>query len=275
MHLRCLHPLKLATAGLFSVLQVFLFTPQCVFAEAPPLIDYCQRLQQEIQNRKHGFLAGNLAYYVGGFHASWDLKEHETLGLTHPFYHDLRSRGVGLVESAGTGSEDTGVGNDFSGWEFYKDTRVLVGSVVVDGETHRNPIPSSMKWQPDKMICEYLVGGVHIREEKFISLDDVACTIITSDQPVLLRFEGQSFLGRHSIESTATIQHHGEMNALQITEGGTTHCVPDPDRIRKMGPIMYQGMHTVLSSSRDFGKAHRLEKGAEGQWKYEIDLPCD
>ena len=149
MHLRGLHPLKIATAGLFSVLQVFLFTPRCVFAEAPPRIDYCQRLQQEIQNRKHGFLAGNLAYYVGGFHASWDLKEHETLGLTHPFYHDLRSRGVGLVESAGTGSEDTGVGNDFSGWEFYKDTRVLVGSVVVDGETYRNPIPSSMKWQPD------------------------------------------------------------------------------------------------------------------------------
>ena len=275
MYRRGLHPLTLATSGLFSVLQVFLFALPCVLAEAPPRIDYCQRLQQEIQNRKHGFLAGNLAYYVGGFHASWELKEHETLGLTHPFYHDLRSRGVGLVQSSGTGPDNTGIGNDFSGWEFYKDTRVLVGSVIVDGKTHRNPIPVSMKWQPDKMICEYRVGEVHIREEKFISLNDVACTIITSDQPILLRFEGQSFVGRHSIESTANIQYHRDMNALRITEGGTTHCVPDTDRIRKTGPIMYQGMHTVLSSSRDFGEAHRLEKGPLGQWTYEIDLPCD
>ena len=96
-----------------------------VQAESPPFTDYCQRLQQEIQGRKHGFLAGNLSYYVGGFHASWDIKEHETIGLTHPFCHDLRSRGVGLVRSEGKGSSNTGLGNDFSGWEFYKDTRVL------------------------------------------------------------------------------------------------------------------------------------------------------
>ena len=31
----------------------------------------CERLEQSIQGRKHGFLAGNLAYYIGGFHASW------------------------------------------------------------------------------------------------------------------------------------------------------------------------------------------------------------
>ena len=33
--------------------------------------DPCERLEQSIQGRKHGFLAGNLAYYIGGFHASW------------------------------------------------------------------------------------------------------------------------------------------------------------------------------------------------------------
>ena len=111
------------------------------FAAAPPYSDYCQRLQQQIQGRKHGFLAGNVTYYVGGYHASWELKEHETLGLTHPFHHDLRSRGVGLAKSRGTGHDDTGVGNDFSGWEFYKDTRILYGSVVINENTHRHPIP--------------------------------------------------------------------------------------------------------------------------------------
>ena len=37
---------------------------------------------------KRGFLAGNNVYYVGG-RLAWD-KQHETIGLTHPFHHDLR-----------------------------------------------------------------------------------------------------------------------------------------------------------------------------------------
>ena len=67
-----------------------------IFAKEVPL---CEKLEQSIQGRKHGFLAGNLTYYVGGFHASWELMEDETIGLTHPFYHDLRSRGVGILHS--------------------------------------------------------------------------------------------------------------------------------------------------------------------------------
>jgi hypothetical protein len=41
--------------------------------EKPNFTDYCERLEQEIQRRKHGFLAGNVTYYVGGYHASWKL----------------------------------------------------------------------------------------------------------------------------------------------------------------------------------------------------------
>ena len=118
-------------------------------------VDHCKRLEQSIQGKKHGFLAGNLSYYVGGFHASWEPVEDETIGLTHPFHHDLRSRGVGLLESRIQGTENTGKGNDYSGWEFYKDTRVLYGSVILDGEVFRNPAPTRMIWRPDKMICEY------------------------------------------------------------------------------------------------------------------------
>ena len=61
-----------------------LATTSVTLADAPPFSDYCQRLQQEIQGKKHGFLAGNVTYYVGGFHANWEPKEHETLGLTNP-----------------------------------------------------------------------------------------------------------------------------------------------------------------------------------------------
>jgi hypothetical protein len=58
---------------------VLLLSTNVTLAEAPPFSDYCQRLQQEVQGKKHGFLAGNITYYVGGFHANWELKEHETL----------------------------------------------------------------------------------------------------------------------------------------------------------------------------------------------------
>ena len=126
-------------------------------------VDHCKRLEQSIQGKKHGFLAGNLSYYVGGFHASWKPLEDETLGLTHPICHDLRSRGVGLLESELKGTEHTGIGNDYNGWEFYKDTRVLYGSVVIDGKLFRNPVPTRMTWRPDRMICEYEIGDVLIK----------------------------------------------------------------------------------------------------------------
>ena len=244
-------------------------------AEPPPFRDYCQRLQQEIQDRKHGFLAGNVTYYVGGFHASWDLKEHETLGLTHPFHHDLRSRGVGLVQSRGTEQSDTGLGNDFSGWEFYKDTRVLYGSVIVDGKAHRHPVPRSMQWRPDRMVCEYEVDGVRLREEKFIALNDAACSIITASRPVTLRFNGQSFFGRHSVTSTATIDYDENRNVIHIVEGGTTKCRPETDRSERIGPVMYQGMSTVLTASRNVAASYQFKEGTHGEWQYKFDVTCD
>ncbi len=244
-------------------------------AAAPPLEDYCQRLQQEIQGKKHGFLAGNLAYYVGGFHASWKLYEQETLGLTHPFHHDLRSRGVGLVDSRGQAHEDTGRGNDFSGWEFYKDTRVLYGSVLIDGQVHSHPVPTRMYWRPDRMICEYEVGGVRLREQKFIAANDAACTIITSSRPVTLRFSGQSFFGRHSVASTATIAYEAPQNAIHIVEGGTTKCRPETDRAERVGAIMYEGMSTVLTASENFAASHQFTRGDQGQMKYSLEVPCD
>lgn len=254
---------------------VLLLSPSATLADAPPLSDYCRRLQQEIQGKKHGFLAGNVTYYVGGFHASWEPKEHETLGLTHPFCHDLRSRGVGLVQSRGKNQDDTGLGNDFSGWEFYKDTRVLYGSIVVDGKIHRHPVPKKMYWRPDRMICKYEVDGVRLREEKFIAANDTACSIITSSTPLTLRLNGQSFFGRNSLTSTATVRYDADHNAIHIVEGGTTKCQPETDRSEQVGPIMYQGMSTVLAASRNFATSHKFTKGEHGEMQYEFEVPCD
>ena len=233
--------------------------PQIFASEKPPFADYCQRLEQEIQGRKHGFLAGNVTYYVGGFHASWKLKEDETIGLTHPFHHDLRSRGVGLLESKLSGGEHTGTGNDYLGWEFYKDTRILYGSVIVDGKTYKNPKPKSMRWRPDKLVCEYELGGVALKEEKFIAANDAAASIITASKPVTLRFSGHSFYHRNSVSS----------------EGGTVKSRPDPDGRERIGPCVYTGMTTVLSASRDLGDSVSTKRDERGVQHYGFSVPCD
>ena len=90
---------------------------------------------------------------------------------------------------------ETGYGHDLSGWEFYKHTKVAYGSVILDGIRYDNPIPVSMIWRPDRMICNYEVGGISMSGGKsFITLNDVACTIISSDQPITLEFEGSRVL---------------------------------------------------------------------------------
>lgn len=258
----------------FGILfTLFLFALGVATAsEKPPFTDYCQRLEQEIQGRKHGFLAGNITYYVGGFHASWKLFEDETIGLTHPFHHDLRSRGVGLLDSQLRGTEHTGNGNDFNGWEFYKDTRVLYGSVIVDGKTYEHPKPKSMRWRPDKLICEYEVAGVTIREEKFIAANDAAASIITASKPVTLQFSGHSFYHRKSVSSSASIQH--DRQNVVITEGGNVKSRPDPNQGERTGPCVYAGMTTVLRASRDLQNitTKRDDKGVQ---HYRFSIPCD
>jgi len=260
----------------FGIAVLCSFSCSLLFADQKPgFTDYCRRLEQEIQGRKHGFLAGNVTYYVGGFYASWKLIEDETLGLTHPFHHDLRSRGVGLLKSEIEGTENTGTGNDFSGWEFYKDTRVLYGSVTVNGKTYQHPKPVSMRWRPDKMICEYQVGGTTIREEKFIAANDAAASIITSSKPITLTFSGHSFYHRNSLSSSAAIKLDTQNNALVILEGGTVSSVPDPDGVKRTGKCVYTGMTTVLSASRDITKSATTKQDERGVQHYTFSVACD
>jgi hypothetical protein len=248
---------------------------QAVSGEKPPFADYCQRLEHEIQGRKHGFLAGNVTYYIGGFHASWKMIEDETIGLTHPFHHDLRSRGIGLLESELDGAEHTGTGNDYHGWEFYKDTRVLYGSVMVDGKTYRHPKPKSMRWRPDKIICEYELGDVTLREEKFIAANDAAASIITASKPVTLQFSGHSFFHRNSVSSSASIKLDTPNNSLVLSEGGTVKSRPDPGGTEQIGPSVYTGMTTVLSASREMAGAVETTQDERGVQRYTFSIPCD
>ena len=271
---------KLLTSSAIRVVATLVFLalllPQASLRaqEKPDFVDYCARLEQEIQGRKHGFLAGNLAYYVGGFHASWKLIEHETLGLTHPFHHDLRSRGVGQLESELQGAANTGNGNDYLGWEFYKDTRVLYGSVIIDSVLHKHPKPTSMRWRPDRMICEYEVGGVLMKEVKFIAENDVAISFIKSSKPVQLQFEGNSFYHRNSVSSNAEIEFDASENAILIAEGGEVRSRPDPGGKERIGPCVYAGMTTVLSASRPI-RTEELEEDEKGVQHYQFSVPCD
>ena len=172
----------------------------CLEDSPPPYTDYCDMLSQEIQGRKHAFLAGNLTYYVGGRYACWRPVEDETIGLTHPFHHDLRGRGFGLARHP-----ESGFGHDFRGWEFYSNTKIAYGTVIVGDREYACPVPTSMQWRPDKVICTYRVGDVDIREEKFIAANDVACSMITSESPVMLRFDGHSLvIPKLSIDRTST-----------------------------------------------------------------------
>ena len=162
----------------YLILLLFLRTAS-IFCEEE-FTDYCALLgEDDIQGKKHGFLAGNKVYYLGGKSDVWRKTENETLGLTHPFFHDLRSRGTGTVFHEGVGT-----GNDFYGWAFHKDTRVAYGSVVSDEERWETPAPTRMYWRPDRMVGHYELSsrdgelaGV-ITEEKFISSTDVVSTII-------------------------------------------------------------------------------------------------
>ena len=252
--------------------QLWSFTTQAapvIDDVTPPTTDYCAMLSQEIQGKKHGFLTGNKTHYIGGFMPVWNPQEDETIGLTHPFHNDLRSRGYGMVNDP-----DTGYGHDLNGWEFYKETKIAYGTVLISGTRYENPVPTAMYWRPDRMICEYSVDGVAIREEKFIARNDVACSIITSDQPVTLEFSGRSFYLANTTQSTtATCAQDPANNAVHVVDGGVNLVEPVKDDIRP-GVMMYDGMSTILSASRPLENYTNITEST-GQQLYSFTVPCD
>ena len=230
-------------------MQLVLFN----LAAAQEFTDYCALLgEDDIQGKKHGFLAGNKVYYVGGTSLVWQNTENETLGLTHPFFHDLRSRGTGIAYHEGVGT-----GNDFYGWEFHRETRVAYGSIVSEETRWETPAPSQMFWRPDRMVVQYELSkdgetAANIKEEKFIASNDVVSSTITSDRPLKLEVTGQSFgMEKRIVSLNGRCSFDPELNSILVLEGGrvTTKVSNDPI-VEKEGALVYDGMTGVLSSSR-------------------------
>lgn len=257
----------------------------------PPYTDYNAFIQHDIQDSKHSFMAGNRVYYMGGGNGNWDgANDPETIGLTRPIFHDARTRGIPKKAGALVAAEME------SGWEWHKFARVAYGSVIIDGVEYTEPRPLKMVFRPDRVVCEYNVGGVTLREEKFISYGevyrdndgdgdvdyddsfagsgyaddgDVAITRITSSRPVTLRFRGQSWWSdTWSASSTASLTVDTANNLIQITEGGTSDAFASP------APIMYDGMTTIIKPSRTYSNTSQ-SSDANNQQFYAFDVPCD
>jgi len=270
--------------GVFGFLLAVIGPVGLCCAAAPPRTDYCKMLGRNIAGKQHGFLAGNHLYYVGGASdTKWRTREHETIGFTHPMFRDGRARGYGIVTGRG------GTGHDKWGWEFWRQVRAAYGTVTVNGKRFVHPKPAKMIWRPDRQICTYKVGGATIEETKFISTDDVLCAIITSDRPVALSFEGHSFIVARSIgthdgdpprtrfsrTSTARGRYDRGANAIHITEGGTIMTKPAWKTPAVVGKLMYDGMSTVISASRNFADSHTIKKDKDGRQRYTLEVNCE
>ena len=271
---------RTATAFVWAWLAL----PGLVYAAAgAPRTDYGAMLARDIAGKQHGFLAGNHLYYIGGqSDAKWRTVEHETIGFTHPMFRDGRARGHGIVSGRG------GTGHDKWGWEFWRKTRAAYGTVLAGGKRFRHPVPDEMIWRPDRQVCRYDVGGVTIREVKFISLDDVLCSIIRCSAPVTLEFEGHSFVNTDLIPTfdgdppntpfsqkrTAKAAYDRTHNAIHVVEGGTIMVKPDWHTPAVEGRLMYDGVSAVLSASENVGDAHTIAKDKEGRQVYTFRIPC-
>ena len=236
----------------------------------PPYVDYCKMLEHDIANRKHGFLAGNTINYIGGNYGHWRRNEDETIGFTHPIFHDGRSEGYAMCDDP-----YWGYGASEQGAAYHKDTKVAYGTVIINGTEYEHPAPKKLYWRPDKMVCEYTVGGVNITEEKFITDNDVLCSIITSDQPISIKFEGHNYWNdTFSMSSTATCAHDDANDALNISEGGTILATPYLDIEKSEWPIMFTGMHTILAANRNLTN-YSCTADADNVQNYEFRVACD
>ena len=253
----------------------------------PPYTDYCSMLARDIAGKKHGFLAGNLMNYVGGqTNADYKVVENETIGFTHPLFDDTRSRGLGIV------TNENGTGHDFGGWEFYRQERVAYGTVIIDGEKYKHPVPDEMIWRPDRQICRYKIKNTVIEETKFIARNDVLVTMISSDRPVTLLFEGQSYFleGETPLyygnpkgtpfmkQSTAMAVYDQQNNSIHVIEGGTVMTRIDHDQEGKPaveGKFVYEGMSKVIACSQGMDKAVSFQQKENGQQLYQFSVTCD
>jgi len=267
-----------------SLLTIF-FSLSFGSSNIPPSTDYCEMLEKDINGIQHGFLAGNKMYYVGGQSgAYWDgIPEYETIGLTHPFFRDMRSRGYGMTKT------EYGFGNDKWGWEFYRLTKGAYGTVIHDGKEYKHPKPENLIWRPDRQITKYNIDGIEIVETKFISLNDVVCSIIKSSEPIKIRFNGTGFYNPMNLPTfdgdedgipwqqniKSNISFRVVDNAIQIYESSDMMVKPNWGKNAILGKMMYDGMSVVISSTKSIQSSHNTSYDKNKVPNYDFTIDCD
>ena len=246
--------------------------PNTNVGSAPPRTDYCAFLEHEMNGKKPAFLAGNNAYYYAD--------DDETIGLTHPFWDELKSRGSGIAThdpneyEGDVASKSVGTGNDYYGWDFHADARVLFGEVHYNSIVHSFPCPDRMYWRPDMMAMEYNLGGAIVREEKFVADNEVISTTITSSEPITIKFDGQSFYREgFSITKNAICEIDAERNLIHVREGGTIETKILPDVVVE-GALVYTNMSTVISASKSMNRL-TLAHPEAGVCTYSFEVEVD
>ena len=249
----------------------------------PPRTDYCKMLERDIEGEHHGFLAGNKLYYVAGMSpAEWDrMTETETLGFTHPMFRDGRARGFGIVTE-----EQSGTGHDCWGWDFYRHNKGAYGTLIIDGERFKHPKAEQTLWRPDRQINTYSVGGVNIREQKFISKNDVLTDIITSDKDVEILFEGESFHCSWKVPgfdgddpsqpmaqgNDSKVSFDRKDNAIRLVEDGRVFTKPLWKHPVRVGKTMYSGLSFVLTSDVELLEPKMQKDGKRGNMLFSFKL---
>jgi len=274
---------------LFSVSTILIMAASLDYARGnnifPPYTDYCKMLEKDISGVQHGFIAGNKMYYVGGqTGAFWEgILEEETIGLTHPFFRDMRSRGFGIIK------DDYGRGHDKWGWEFYRMSKAAYGTVIANDKEYMHPKPDKIVWRPDRQLTYYNLDDVTITETKFINNDDVVCAMIKSNQPVKIRFEGRSYYNNNSIPTfdgdkagvpfqqniQSKISFDKLNNNIRIDESSDMIVKPNWGKQATLGKMMYEGMSVLISVSEPINKSHNISYNDKNIPSYDFTVLCD
>ena len=118
------------------------------------------------------------------------------------------------------------------------------------------------------------VQPVTVREEKFISSNDVVTTTIVSDRPVTLQITGRSFFMDDKVISlNGSCSIDVASNSIQVTEGGRVMAkVAESPEVWKEAMLMYEGMTGVLTSDHPLENVE-LHDISEGVCGYSFNLP--
>ena len=182
-----------------------------------------------------------------------------------------------------------GFGNDKWGWEFYRLTKGAYGTIIHDGIEYKHPKPENLIWRPDRQITKYNIDGIEIVETKFISMNDVVCSIIKSSEPIKIRFDGTGFYNpmnlptfdgdedgipwQQNIKSKVSFQA-GD-NAIKIYESSDMMVKPNWGENAILGKMMYDGMSVVVSSTKSIQSSHNTSYDKNHVPNYDFTIDCD